>query len=92
LGFDAAVTGEEAEPAAALLGTVIELLESEKCQVELEDRSRVIAHIGAAAKINFVRLRQGDQVAVVLAPRDKTRGRIVKLLGAQATGRARGVL
>lgn len=73
-------------------GTVIELLPSQKCRVELENRKRVIAHLGAAAKINFVRLRPGDQVAVVLAPRDETRGRIVKLLDPQATGRDRGVL
>lgn len=73
-------------------GTVIELLPSQKCRVELENRKRVIAHWGAAAKINFVRLRPGDQVAVVLAPRDETRGRIVRLLDPQATGRDRGVL
>ena len=75
-----------------VLGTVIELLPSLKCRVELENRRRVIAHLAAAAKINFVRLRPGDQVAVVLAARDETRGRIVKLLDTQATGRDRGVL
>jgi translation initiation factor IF-1 len=74
------------------IGTVLELLPSEKCRVELENRQRIIAHLGAATKINFVRLRPGDQVAVVVAERDQTRGRIVKLLDAQATGRARGVL
>ena len=78
--------------AGPVLGTVIELLPSRKCRVELENRRLVIAHLGAAAKINFVRLRPGDQVAVVVAGRDHTRGRIVKLLDAQATGRARGVL
>jgi translation initiation factor IF-1 len=71
---------------------VIELLPSQKCRVELENRRRVIAHLGAATKINFVRLRPGDQVAVVIAERDETRGRIVKLLDPQATGRDRGVL
>ncbi len=75
-----------------VLGTVIELLPSQKCRVELENRRRVIAHLGAATKINFVRLRPGDQVAVVIAERDETRGRIVKLLDPQATGRDRGVL
>jgi len=75
-----------------MLGTIVELLPSQKCQVELENRRRVIAHLGAASKINFVRLRPGDQVAVVLAARDETRGRIVKLLDQQATGRGRGVL
>ncbi len=75
-----------------VLGTVIELLPSQKCRVELENRRRVIAHLAAATKINFVRLRPGDQVAVVIAERDQTRGRIVKLLDAQASGRDRGVL
>ena len=75
-----------------VLGTVIELLPSQKCRVELENRRRVIAHLAAATKINFVRLRPGDQVAVVIAERDETRGRIVKLLDAQASGRDRGVL
>ena len=75
-----------------VLGTVVELLPSQKFRVELENRRRVIAHLGAATKINFVRLRPGDQVAVVIAERDETRGRIVKLLDAQATGRDRGVL
>jgi translation initiation factor IF-1 len=75
-----------------VLGTVIELLPSQKCRVELENRRRVIAHLAAATKINFVRLRPGDQVAVVVAERDETRGRIVKLLDKQATGRDRGVV
>jgi translation initiation factor IF-1 len=85
VGFDETVS----EP---VLGTVVELLPSQKCRVELENRRRVIAHLGAATKINFVRLRPGDQVAVVVAERDQTRGRIVKLLDPQATGRDRGVL
>ena len=75
-----------------VIGTIVELLPSQKCRVELENRRRVIAHLGAATKINFVRLRPGDQVAVKLAERDQTRGRIVKLLDVQATGRDRGVL
>lgn len=75
-----------------VIGTVIELLPSLKARVELENRRRVIAHPAAASKINFVRLRPGDQVAVVLSPRDETRGRIVELIAPQARGRARGVL
>ena len=75
-----------------VIGTIVELLPSQKCRVELENRRRVIAHLGAATKINFMRLRPGDQVAVKLAERDQTRGRIVKLLDVQAPGRDRGVL
>jgi translation initiation factor IF-1 len=84
--------GDESGGAEPVLGTVIELLPSRQCRVELEDRRRVIAHFGPAAKTNFVRLRPGDQVAVSLAGRDPARGRIVKLLDSQATGRDRGVL
>jgi translation initiation factor IF-1 len=73
-----------------VLATVIELLPSLKYRLELENRERVIAHAGAASSMNFVRLRPGDQVAVALSPRDPGRGRIVKLLPAQATGRDRG--
>ena len=81
-----------AERAAPVIGTVVELLPSQKCRVELEDRRRIVAHLGPGTKINFVRLRMGDQVAVVVAERDRTRGRIVKLLDSQASGRDRGVL
>ena len=75
-----------------VLGTVIELLPSLKCKVELENRRRIVAHAAAASKVNFVRLRPGDQVAIELSPRDDTRGRIVRLLDPQAKGRDRGVL
>ena len=82
------------EPAddGLVLGTVIELLPSVKCRVELENRRRVVAHPAAAAKVNFVRLRPGDQVAVALSPHDPARGRVVKILAPQAKGRSRGVL
>jgi translation initiation factor IF-1 len=91
VGVDAAVSGETAE-AGLVSGTVIELLPSLKCRVELENRRRVVAHPAAAARINFVRLRPGDQVAVALSPHDATRGRVVKVLPVQVKGRSRGVL
>ena len=72
-------------------GTVIELLAQAKVRVELEDRRRVVAHAAAASKVNFVRLRPGDQVEVALAPDDPTRGRIVRMLEPQIRGRARGI-
>jgi translation initiation factor IF-1 len=61
-------------------GTVVELLESGKVRVELGNRRRVLAHAGAASRVNFVRLRPGDQVAVALSQSDGTRGRIVRRL------------
>lgn len=75
-----------------VLGTVVEELPSLKWRVELEDGRRAIAHAGAASQVNFVRLRPGDQVAVVLSPHDRGRGRIVRLLEPQVRGRDRGVL
>ncbi len=74
-----------------VLGTVIELLPSAKVRVELENRKRILAHPAAASRINFVRLRPGDQVAVSVSPNDATRGRIVRLLDAQVRGRGRGI-
>ena len=61
--------------------TVVELLPSAACRVELENRARVVAHAAGATKTNFVRVRVGDRILVELSPHDVTRGRIVKLLG-----------
>ena len=61
--------------------TVIELLPNATCRVELENRGQVIAHAAGATAANFVRVRVGDKVLVELTPHDKTRGRIVRLLG-----------
>ncbi len=60
---------------------VVELLPNAACRVELGNRGRVIAHAAGATSANFVRLRVKDKVLVELSPHDKTRGRIVKLLG-----------
>ena len=59
---------------------VIELLPSASVRVKLENEDLVIAHAAGAAVKNFMRLRPGDRVRVELSARDKTRGRIVKLL------------
>lgn len=49
-------------------------------QVEIGGGHLVVAHPGGGPRRNFVRLLVGDRVALVLAPRDLTRGRIVKRL------------
>ena len=59
---------------------VVELLPSAAYQLRLENETVVTAHAAGATEKNFVRLRPGDRVRVVLSPRDKTRGRIVELL------------
>jgi translation initiation factor IF-1 len=61
--------------------TVIELLPNATCRVELPNRGWAIAHATGAAAANFVRVRVRDKVLVELSPHDRTRGRIVKLLG-----------
>ncbi len=64
----------------ALTATVLELRPQGGVLVELENRERVLAHPAGTAKINFLRLRPRDTVLVELAPGDRSRGRIVKLL------------
>ena len=61
-------------------GVVTAQLPSGLYQVELEGPARITAHIGGGIERNFVRLLVGDRVAVELAPRDLTRGRIVRKL------------
>ena len=73
MGVDPAMSGVAA--------TVVELLPSAACRVELESGAQVIAHATGPTAANFVRVRVKDKVLVELSPRDKTRGRIVKLLG-----------
>src|SRR5690242_22412 len=74
MGIDAAMS----EPVEA---EVIEQLPSAAYRLRLlEDEGMVMAHAAGVANRNFVRLRPGDRVRVELAPRDRTRGRIVELL------------
>ena len=61
-------------------GVVTAQLPSGLYEVELEGPARITAHIGGGMERNFVRLLVGDRVAVELAPRDLTRGRIVRKL------------
>ncbi|HVZ21081.1 MAG TPA: hypothetical protein VG871_08465 [Vicinamibacterales bacterium] len=60
-------------------GRVVEQLPSGLYLVEVEGR-RITAHIGGGTERNFVRLLVGDRVVVELAPRDLTRGRVVRKL------------
>ena len=71
--------GRKAE--RAVEATVIEQLPNAAYRVELASREQVIAHAAGARETNFVRLRLKDKVMVELSPHDRTRGRIVRLLG-----------
>ena len=75
------MTDSENEAREGLVARVIELLPNAACKVELESRAQVIAHPAGANAANFVRIRMNDKVLVELSPHDRTRGRIVKLLG-----------
>ena len=60
---------------------VMELLPNATVRVKLPNEDLVVAHAGAASKVNFVRVRPGDRVQVELSPHDPGRGRIIRLLG-----------
>jgi translation initiation factor IF-1 len=77
VGFDAAV-GKSVE--RTLEAVVVEQLPQLTYRVRLENNDRVLAHAAGAAITNFVRLRPGDRVRVVLSPHDPGRGRIVEIL------------
>ena len=71
MGSDAPVTVE---------AEVVELLPSGVVRVKLANQDLVLAHAADTSKLNFVRVRPGDRVEVAIAPHDRTRGRITKLL------------
>ena len=61
---------------------VLEALPRATYRLRLENEGEVLAHTAGATVTNFVRLRPGDWVEVEISPRDRTRGRITKLLKA----------
>ena len=77
MGFDPAVS-EGRKPGER--ATVAELLPAGQFRLELDRGRQVIAHLGAAVKRDFVRLRVRDQVEVELTAADPGRGRITKVL------------
>ncbi len=68
------------ETGAGVIGWVVELLPRSVYRLELEDRRQVLAHAAGRRQVNFVRLRPGDKVRVVISPYDGSRGRITELL------------
>ena len=62
-------------------GIVIEALPNALYRVELESKTRVVAHVTGAPRRNFVRILTGDRVAVAVSTRNRTRGRITRRLG-----------
>jgi translation initiation factor IF-1 len=58
--------------------TVLEPLPNALYRLELEDASRVVAHVPARHKKDFLRLLPGDRVEVELSPLDYGRGRVTR--------------
>ena len=56
---------------------MIEQLPNAVYRVELEDLSRVLAHVPARRNKDFLRLLPGDPVEVELSPLDPGRGRVI---------------
>ena len=57
-------------------GTVVEALPNATFQVELANGHRLLAHISAKLRMNFIRILPGDKVTVEMSPYDLTKGRI----------------
>jgi translation initiation factor IF-1 len=60
--------------------TVLEELPNATWRVELDSHERLLAHAAGAKEKNFVRVRPGDRVWVVVSPHDPGRGRITKVM------------
>jgi translation initiation factor IF-1 len=79
---DGAVTGERggqrfvAGDAIQMMGTVTEVLPNTTFRVTLENGHEVLAYVSGKMRKNYIRILQGDRVAVDLSPYDLTRGRI----------------
>ena len=65
-------------PQPPLAATVVESLPNDLFRVELNDQSRLVAHVSGRRKNDFLRLLPGDKVQVELSSRDDRRGRIVQ--------------
>ncbi len=61
-----------------LAATVVESLPNDLFRVELNDQSRLVAHVSGRRRNDFLRLLPGDRVQVELSSRDDRRGRIVR--------------
>ena len=57
-------------------GKVVEALPNATFRVELENGHLILAHISGKMRLHYIRIIQGDRVAVELSPYDLTRGRI----------------
>lgn len=71
-GFGQDVAGD----AIQMMGTIAEVLPNTTFRVELENGHKILAYVSGKMRKNYIRILQGDRVAVELSPYDLTRGRI----------------
>ncbi|HUZ89116.1 MAG TPA: translation initiation factor IF-1 [Candidatus Acidoferrales bacterium] len=64
------------QPVEMVEGRVLEPLPNGIFRVELENGTKVLAHVADRLGTRFVRLVAGDKVSVELAATDRSRGRI----------------
>ena len=57
-------------------GIITVTLPNAAFKVKLENGHEIIAHISGKMRMNFIKILEGDKVAVELSPYDLTRGRI----------------
>ena len=57
-------------------GIIIDTLPNAAFKVRLENGHEIIAHISGKMRMNFIKILEGDKVAIELSPYDLTRGRI----------------
>jgi translation initiation factor IF-1 len=62
--------------AIQMMGTISEVLPNTTFRVELENGHEILAYVSGKMRKNYIRILQGDRVAVELSPYDLTRGRI----------------
>lgn len=69
-------SGSVAGDAIQMMGTITEVLPNTTFRVKLENGHEVLAYVSGKMRKNYIRILQGDRVAVDLSPYDLTRGRI----------------
>lgn len=57
-------------------GIVSEVLPNATFRVRLENGHEILAHISGKIRMHYIKIVQGDRVAVELSPYDLTKGRI----------------
>jgi len=62
--------------AIQMMGTITAVLPNTTFRVELENGHEILAYVSGKMRKNYIRILQGDRVAVELSPYDLTRGRI----------------